>query len=98
MMCRQVPNWSPPWPWADTQPIAVLSIPELGIRQLVLDGDSGRNLAFGPVLRGGLSTRDLVISGHRDTHFTFVRDLNFGDQISIETTYGNEHSKWRFRN
>ncbi|HKJ18857.1 MAG TPA: class GN sortase [Xanthomonadales bacterium] len=86
-------EWSPPWPWADTQPVAVLSVPSLNIRQLVLEGDSGRNLAFGPVLRGSTSSRDLVISAHRDTHFTFVRELEVGDQVSIEIagekrTYG----------
>ena len=37
-----------PWPWADTSPVGVLEIPELGLRQIVLEGASGRNLAFGP--------------------------------------------------
>ncbi|MBT8063350.1 MAG: class GN sortase, partial [Gammaproteobacteria bacterium] len=37
-----------PWPWADTRPVAVLEAPRLGIRQFVLEGASGRNLAFGP--------------------------------------------------
>lgn len=78
-------QWSPPWPWADTQPVAVLAIPSLGVRQLVLQGDSGRNLAFGPTLRGAPSSRDLVISGHRDTHFTFLQALEPGDRISLET-------------
>lgn len=78
-------DWAPPWPWADTQAVAVLRIPALHIEQLVLTGDSGRNLAFGPALHGGLSSRDLVISGHRDTHFTFLRDLEPGDRIFLET-------------
>lgn len=78
-------EWAPPWPWADTQPVAVLTIPALDINQLVLAGDSGRNLAFGPALHGGLSSRDVVISGHRDTHFTFLRDLEPGDRIFLET-------------
>ena len=65
---------SRPWPWADTRPVAVLSIPAHGIRQLVLKGNSGRNLAFGPVFLDGTSNgRDMVISGHRDTHFRFLR-------------------------
>jgi sortase A len=78
-------DWAPPWPWADTQPVAVLSVPSLGIRQLVLQGDSGRNLAFGPALHGDLSIHDLVISGHRDTHFTFLKDLGPGTRIILET-------------
>ena len=27
----------PPWPWADTRPVAVLTVPARGIRQLVLE-------------------------------------------------------------
>ena len=30
---------SRPWPWADTRPVAVLTIPAHGIRQLVLEGE-----------------------------------------------------------
>jgi sortase A len=86
-------GWSPPWPWADTQPVAVLAIPSLGVRQLVLQGDSGRNLAFGPTLRGAASSRDLVISGHRDTHFTFLRELQPGDLITVETP--DEHREYK---
>lgn len=79
---------APPWPWADTQAVAVLKAPAHGVRQLVLAGDSGRNLAFGPALHGSLDTRDLVISGHRDTHFAFLQRLQPGDRIVIETREG----------
>ena len=55
----------PPWPWADTRPLGVLSVPAHGVRQMVLEGNSGRNLAFGPVLLdGSVQGHDLVISGH----------------------------------
>jgi sortase A len=76
---------APPWPWADTQPVAVLEAPGHGIRQLVLAGDSGRNLAFGPTLHADLQSRDLVISGHRDTHFGFLSKLSAGDRIRLQT-------------
>lgn len=79
---------APPWPWADTQPVAVLEAPEHGIRQLVLAGDSGRNLAFGPAVHGGISTSDLVISGHRDTHFYFLQHVQAGDSFLLETADG----------
>ena len=39
-----------PWPWADTRAIGVLEVPRLGLREIVLEGSSGRNLAFGPAL------------------------------------------------
>jgi len=74
-----------PWPWADTRPIGVLSVPGLDIRQMILEGNSGRNLAFGPVLLDGSGQgQDLVISGHRDTHFRFLKELSPGDQLQIE--------------
>lgn len=44
-----------PWPWADTHAVARLTVPGLGIDQIVLDGDAARTLAFGP---GGLRQRD----------------------------------------
>ena len=76
----------PPWPWADTRPVAVLTIPARGIRQLVLEGNSGRNLAFGPVLTGStLRDKDWVISGHRDTHFRFLETLQKGDLLNLST-------------
>ena len=75
-----------PWPWADTRPVAVLSLPQYGIQQMVLDGNSGRNLAFGPVLVDGtLDGRDRIISGHRDTHFRFLEFLKAGDLIQLTT-------------
>jgi sortase A len=81
-----------PWPWADTRPVAMLSVPSKGIRQVVLEGNSGRNLAFGPVLVDGtLDSRDRVISGHRDTHFRFLASLKTGDRVRLQT---RQHSRW----
>ena len=81
-----------PWPWADTWPVARLSVPRLGVDQIVLAGAAGRTLAFGP----GLSTAaampgdegNTVISGHRDTHFGFLRELRVGDRVWIATPQG----------
>jgi len=82
---------SRPWPWADTRPVAVLSIPAHGIRQLVLEGNSGRNLAFGPVFLDGTSNgRDMVISGHRDTHFRFLAAVRTGDLIQVTTRHSSQ--------
>lgn len=81
-----------PWPWADTKAVMRLRVPSLGIDQIVLEGASGRTLAFGPGFmlasslpgQGGTS----VISGHRDTHFDFLQKLNLGDEIILETADG----------
>jgi sortase A len=81
-----------PWPWADTHPVARLQVASLGIDQIVLAGDSGRTLAFGPgwaesSARPG-SSGTPVISGHRDTHFAFLRDLAAGDEITLQGVRG----------
>jgi sortase A len=74
-----------PWPWADTRAVGVLIVPGHNIRQMILEGNSGRNLAFGPVLLGATAGgRDLVISGHRDTHFKFLKELRPGDRLQVK--------------
>ena len=72
-----------PWPWADTSPVGVLEIPRLGLRQLVLEGSSDRNLAWGPTVLGKLSVQDPIVSGHRDTHFRQLADLVPGDRLLL---------------
>jgi sortase A len=77
-----------PWPWADTQPVAILEVPRLGLREIVLEGSSGRNLAFGPTLVNTTpldKTPDRILSGHRDTHFSFLKDLQTGDLLRLRT-------------
>ena len=68
-----------PWPWADTWPVARLRVPALEVDLLVLAGDRGNALAFGPGHAGASAvpgTRgQSVIAGHRDTHFAFLREL-----------------------
>ena len=78
-----------PWPWADTRAVAILEVPRLGLREIVLEGSSGRNLAFGPTLvnTGRLeASSDRVLSGHRDTHFNFLKELKTGDLLRLRTT------------
>jgi len=78
-----------PWPWADTRAVAILEVPHLGLREIVLEGSSGRNLAFGPTL---VNTKQLdqsfdrILSGHRDTHFGFLKELKTGDLLRLHTT------------
>ena len=80
-----------PWPWADTHALAVLRVPRLEVRQIVLQGNSGRNLAFGPTLsESSLRLQDWVINGHRDTHFQFLQDIKRGDQLRLETAEGTK--------
>ena len=84
-----------PWPWADTYPVARLRVPSLGIDQIVLSGDTGRTLAFGPGFMLASSDFDeagaSVIGGHRDTHFKFLQHLKLSDEVHIELANGQSH-------
>jgi sortase A len=84
-----------PWPWADTWPVARLRAPGLGVERLVLAGDSGNALAFGPGhthASAPLGSAGLaVIGGHRDTHFAFLRHLPPGATLQLQLPDGS----WR---
>jgi sortase A len=81
-----------PWPWADTWPVARLRVNRLGVDQILLAGASGRSLAFGPGHVSGTaepgSMGNSVLSGHRDTHFRFLKELQDGDQLEIQLPDG----------
>lgn len=81
-----------PWPWADTWPVARLTVPRLGIERYVLAGAHGAALAFGP---GHASATALpgeegnsLIGGHRDTHLAFLGILKEGDEILVQRRDG----------
>ena len=84
-----------PWAWADTYPVARLRVPALGIEQIVLAGASGRSLAFGPGHLDGTAPPGrpghTVLTGHRDTHFRFLEDLQAGTEIDLQAADG----RWR---
>jgi len=84
-----------PWPWADTWPVARLKVKSREVDLIVLEGGSGRTLAFGP---GHLSasampgeTGNTIIAGHRDTHFQFLKEVEAGELFSIESSDGQRH-------
>jgi len=76
-----------PWAWADTWPVARVSVPRLGRSAIVLAGASGQALAFGPghVARTPAAGEPgtAIYSGHRDTHFAFLGDVVLGDEIRV---------------
>jgi len=79
-----------PWPWADSHPVARLRMPRLDIEQIVLAGDSGRTMAFGPgwaeasAAPGSIGTT--IISAHRDTHFDWLSGIAPNDHVELEST------------
>lgn len=86
-----------PWPWADTWPVGRLQNDRLGIDLIVLEGESGEVLAFGP---GHLSRSSFpgeeghcILAGHRDTSFAFLQNLQAGDLLTL----GGKSGKANYR-
>jgi len=83
-----------PWPWADTWPVARMRVPSQQVELIVLAGDTGRTLAFGPGyhLGSALPGEDgnSIISAHRDTHFQFLKAIREGDEIFVENNLGQQ--------
>ena len=81
-----------PWPWADTFPVARLEAPRQGAALMVLAGASGHTLAFGPAHVDGTplpgDPGNAVISGHRDTHFSFLHEMRSGDALLVHSASG----------
>lgn len=84
-----------PWRWADTYPVAKLSI--RGSELFVLAGATGRILAFGP---GHIAQTALpgmpgntAIAGHRDTHFALLEGISIGESIRMQTPTGTQDYK-----
>lgn len=84
-----------PWPWADTWPIARLTVKSRDVDLIVLAGGSGRTLAFGPGHLGASAlpgdVGNSVIAGHRDTHFAFLREIETDELIGVESFDGVRH-------
>jgi sortase A len=78
----------PPWPWADTRPVARLRIPRLDYDEIVLDAATPRTLAFGPArLLSSAAPGEpgnLVLAGHRTSWFRPIEALAAGDSIELE--------------
>jgi sortase A len=81
-----------PWPWADTHPVARLRVPGHGVDLLVLEGANGRTLAWGPGHVEGTAAPgrrgSAVVTGHRDTHFAFLRHVKRGEPLVVEAADG----------
>lgn len=78
-----------PWQWADTWPIARLRVERLGVDSIVLEGESGEVLAFGPghISRSSYPAENgnCTLVGHRDTTFKFLKHLKKGDLVELES-------------
>jgi sortase A len=90
----------PPWPWADTHPVARLRIPRLNYDEIVLEGATPRTLAFGPArLLSGAALGEpgnVELAGHRTSWFEPLEGLALGDSIEVEW-YDTRQSRLRQR-
>lgn len=80
------------WSWADTYPVARIKIGRINAEAIVLNGSSGEAMAFGPALVSETSrpgTRGTsVMAAHRDTHFSFLKNVQIGDLIEVQRDDG----------
>ena len=84
------------WSWADTYPVAEISLPDLAIDPVIaLRGSSGEALAFAP---GHLENTSrpgqqgtAVYAAHRDTHFAFLKNIKATDIVKVKDARGRDH-------
>lgn len=85
----------PPWPWADTYPVARLRIPRLGYDEVVLEGATAHTLAFGPAhLSSGAALGEpgnVELAGHRTSWFRPLEDLETRDEIQVQWFDAQKH-------
>lgn len=84
-----------PWPWFDTDPVFKLVHTVSGEQHIVLRGDNGQALAFGPGHLPGSArpgeTGNIIISAHRDTHFSFLENIRENDSLELQTLTGKSY-------
>jgi sortase A len=83
---------------SEGQPAGVLSIPAIGLAQVVVEGSSATDLLKGPGLMPGTaqpgSLGNAVIAGHRTiagSPFAHLNALHAGDRIEVVTRLGAYH-------
>lgn len=88
-----------PWPWANTWPLARLSVPHLDIEQIVLARTTSEGMsafALGhsdsSVLPGELGNS--VLNVHRDTYVSFLKALKPGDMLVLESL---RSGRWHYQ-
>ena len=76
------------WYYADGFPVGELTVATHNISQVVLNEASNRNMAFAPGVWHHASN-NTILAAHNDTHFSFVKHLEIGDELSY-LAQGNE--------
>jgi len=72
---------------AQQKSLTKLSIPKIGLEDIVLEGASQHSLLLGPAHLSASAipgtVGNAVIAGHRDTFFRHVHSLRYGDDIYV---------------
>jgi sortase A len=84
-----------PWPWLESVPVARLTVPAFNKDFVVMQGASGKVLAFAPGWNEGTSLPGdpgiSLISAYSDRHFGFLRNAYPGLEIIVQDQAGREH-------
>jgi len=74
---------------APGSPLALIEIPRVGVRAMVVEGVDGKSLrrAVGHIPGTSLPgmAGNVVLAAHRDTLFAGLRDIALGDRIAVKT-------------
>ena len=88
-----------PWNWMDSHPVMRLKSARHNQDLIVLEGDTGNVLAFGPGRNiesnhpGNKGTT--LISAHRDTQFSFLEDVVLGDRFEVDSIYSKNNYQYQ---
>ncbi len=81
-----------PWGAADMKAIGKITVPRLGVSEIILNAGSKEAMRAGPTLMPGSasigSPGTSVVAAHRDTHFAFLKQIKKGDVIMAAGTDG----------
>lgn len=93
---KQAGLLSEPHILAEGEVIGEIQVPRLGLKAIVIQGDSPANLrrAVGHISKSALPGErgNVAVAGHRDTFFRPLRDIRPGDKITFNTpTRGFEY-------
>ncbi len=91
-----------PWNWMDSHPVMRLSSTKHDQDLIILSGDTGNVLAFAPGHNSATSypgrNSTTLISGHRDTHFSFLQDVILGDKFELDSIVDNNQYTYEVNN
>ncbi len=81
-----------PWGTKDMKAIGKITVPRLGVSEIILNAGSKEAMRAGPTLMPGSSAIGTpgtsVVAAHRDTHFAFLKQIKKGDVIMAAGTDG----------